>query len=250
MDRNNSGDEKMRLQKYLALCGVASRRKSEELIKAGKVKINGAVVTEMGIEVKDGDRVTFEGKPVRPEKKKRYIMLNKPAGAVTTTNDPEGRPTVLSYIDDITERIYPIGRLDYDTEGLLLLTNDGELANRLTHPRYNIEKVYIATIKGSVSQADVQKINDGIELPDGYKAKPAKARVLYSGDKRTIVEVIVHEGHNRIVRQMFEALEKNIASLKRERIGNISMGGLTTGRWRHLSPGEIKYLRQITGLER
>ncbi len=242
--------EKMRLQKYLALSGVASRRKSEEFIKAGKVKVNGQVVTEMGALVSDGDRVFFEGKPVRPEIRRRYIMLNKPTGVVTTTSDPEGRPTVLSYVEEITERIYPVGRLDYDTEGLLLLTNDGELANRLTHPRYSVEKLYIATIKGTVSQKDIEALNKGIELPDGHKTRPAKARLIFSGDNKAVVEIIVHEGHNRLVRQMFEVLEKTIASLKREKIGNLGIGGLTTGRWRHLSPNEINYLRRIAGLEK
>jgi 23S rRNA pseudouridine2605 synthase len=247
---DNFGKEQMRLQKYLALCGVASRRKSEEYIKAGKVKVNGQVVTEMGVLVSDSDRVFFQGKPVRPEVRKRYIMLNKPAGVVTTTSDPEGRPTVLSYIEEITERIYPVGRLDYETEGLLLLTNDGELANRLTHPRYSVEKLYIVTVKGSVSQKDIEALKKGMELPDGHKAQPAKARLIYSGDNKGVVEVIVQEGHNRLVRQMFEALGKPVASLKREKIGNMGIGGLTTGRWRHLSPNEIKYLMRIAGLEK
>ncbi|MGI5900374.1 MAG: pseudouridine synthase [Christensenellales bacterium] len=249
-ETDERNDEKIRLQKYLALCGVASRRKSEEYIKAGKVKVNGRVVTEMGALVSDGDKVFFEGKPVRPEIRKRYIMLNKPAGVVTTTSDPEGRPTVLSYVEEITERIYPVGRLDYDTEGLLILTNDGELANRLTHPRYNVEKLYMATVKGSFSQKDIEELNKGVDLPDGHKTRPAKARLIFSGDNRAVVEVTVMEGHNRLVRQMFEALEKPLSSLKREKIGNLGMGGLTTGRWRHLSVNEIKYLRRIAGLEK
>lgn len=245
---NNSKNESIRLQKYLALCGVASRRKCEDYIRQGKVAVNGVTVTEMGVQVSSVDRIVFDGNPVKPQSTKRYIMLNKPAGVVTTSSDPQGRVTAVSLVGDISQRIYPVGRLDYDTEGLLLLTNDGQLANRLTHPSYKVDKQYVAVVKGTVSHSDIARIQAGIPLADGHKSLPASARILDSANGRTTVELVVREGHNRLIRQMFEALDKKITFLKREKIGNISIGGLAVGRWRHLSPGEIKYLKQITGL--
>ncbi|MBE5761997.1 MAG: rRNA pseudouridine synthase [Clostridiales bacterium] len=239
----------MRLQKYMAMSGVASRRKSEELIKEGRVSVNGNIIREMGVEVSDNDIVCFDGKPIRQEMRKRYIMLNKPVGYMTTMSDPQGRDTVAKLVSEISERVYPVGRLDYETEGMLLMTNDGELANRLTHPRYEIEKTYYARIGGTLSEDDVRQMTSGMTLPDGHKAAPAKVKVLERAGSTTLVEVTVHEGHNRIIRQMFEKLDKNLLGLRRERIGQLSLGGLPMGRWKHLSPGEVKYLLHITGLD-
>jgi len=237
----------MRLQKYLAQAGVGSRRKCEEYIKAGRVSVDGRVVREMGVDVADDARVSFDGEAVRLQKRMRYIMLNKPMGVVTTLSDPQGRETVVDLIQDISERIYPVGRLDYDTEGLLLLTNDGELANRLTHPRYNIEKQYRAKISGTLSEGDVDKLKAGVRLDDGHKCAPCKVHLSEKDANTSVYTVVIHEGHNRLVRRMFEAVGKRVFALKREKIGNLSLGGLPVGRWRHLSDSEVAYLKRITG---
>ncbi len=238
----------MRLQKYLALAGVASRRRAEELIAQGRVSVNGTVVRQMGQQVDSGDTVCFDGKPVAVQMRKRYIMLNKPFGVMTTMDDPQGRPTVAQLTQEITERIVPVGRLDFETEGLLLLTNDGELVNRLTHPRYHVEKTYYARIGGQISDKELDRLARGVDLPDGYHSAPAKLRAVTREHTETIVEVVVSEGHNRLVRQLFEAAGKHLIGLRRERIGTLSLGGLQSGRWRHLTPGEVQYLKQLTGM--
>ncbi len=180
--------------------------------------------------------------------RKRYIMLNKPFGVMTTMDDPQGRPTVAQLTQEITERIVPVGRLDFETEGLLLLTNDGELVNRLTHPRYHVEKTYYARIGGQISDKELDRLARGVDLPDGYHSAPAKLRAVTREHTETIVEVVVSEGHNRLVRQLFEAAGKHLIGLRRERIGTLSLGGLQSGRWRHLTLGEVQYLKQLTGM--
>ena len=238
----------MRLQKYLAMAGIASRRSCEDLIKAGRVSVNGRKITAMGIEVADDDTVCFDGKPVRPATRMRYIMLNKPEGVVTTMDDPQGRQTVAELVRELSDRVHPIGRLDIGTEGLLLLTNDGELANRLTHPRYKIDKQYLATVYGSVPEDALQKMRSGILLDDGHNAQPALVRVVESKNAVTSIEITVREGHNRLVRRMFTAVGLTVRRLKRIKIGNLSLGTLATGRWRHLSVHEVAYLMRATGL--
>ena len=238
----------MRLQKYMAECGVASRRRCEEYIAAGRVAVNGAVVTEMGVQVEEGDAVTFDGAPIQPERKKQYILLNKPQGVVTTLSDPQGRKTVRDLIPDIHERIFPVGRLDYETEGLLLLTNDGELMQNLTHPSHEVEKLYVVRVRGQLTEQALGRLECGVTLDDGHRTAPARVTLLpddpaHMGQKN--LTIAVHEGHNRLVRRMFEAVGTQVVYLRRERIGSLSLGHLKPGAWRHLSEKEIAYLRAL-----
>lgn len=242
----------MRLQKYMADCGVASRRKCEEYISAGRVTVNGSVVTEMGVQVEETDDVWFDGKPIAPEKRRQYIMLNKPQGVVTTLSDPQGRKTVRDLITDIPERIYPVGRLDYDTEGLLLLTNDGELMQNITHPSKEVEKLYVVRVRGQLTEQALGRLESGLTLDDGHRTAPAKVTLLpddpaHMGQKN--LTIAVHEGHNRLVRRMFQAVGTQVVYLRRERIGTLNLGHLKVGTWRHLSEKEVEYLRQLGGHE-
>ena len=242
----------MRLQKYMADCGVASRRKCEEYIAAGRVTVNGSVVTEMGVQVEETDDVWFDGKPIAPEKRQQYIMLNKPQGVVTTLSDPQGRKTVRDLIKDIPERIYPVGRLDYDTEGLLLLTNDGELMQNITHPSKEVEKLYVVRVRGVLTEQALGRLESGVTLDDGHRTSPAKVTLLpddpaHMGQKN--LTIAVHEGHNRLVRRMFQAVGTQVVYLRRERIGTLNLGHLKVGTWRHLSEKEVEYLRQLGGHE-
>ncbi len=234
----------MRLQKYLAECGVASRRHAEEMIRDGRVAVNGVTVTEMGTQTEEGDRVTVDGKPVRPEAVRRYIMYHKPAGEVTTASDPEGRKTVLSHFDRLKVRLYPVGRLDYDSEGLLLLTNDGELTNRLLHPRNEVDKTYVARVGGTVTQEQVKTLRSGVVL-DERKTSPARVRVTRQDADWTYVTVTIHEGRNRQVRRMFEAVGLQVLALKRVGFGPLTLGDLKRGEWRDLTVEEIAELRKL-----
>lgn len=242
----------MRLQKYMAECGVASRRKCEEYIAAGRVEVNGITVTEMGVQVEESDEVRFDGKLIEPEKRHQYIMLNKPQGIVTTLSDPQGRKTVRDLITDIPERIYPVGRLDYDTEGLLLMTNDGELMQNITHPSKEVEKLYVVRVRGQLTEQALGRLESGVTLDDGHRTSPAKVTLLpddpaHMGQKN--LTIAVHEGHNRLVRRMFQAVGTQVVYLRRERIGSLSLGHLKVGTWRHLSEKEVEYLRQLGGNE-
>ena len=234
----------MRLQKYLAECGVASRRHAEEMIRDGRVAVNGVTVTEMGTQTEEGDRVTVDGKPVRPEAVRRYIMYHKPAGEVTTASDPEGRKTVLSHFDRLKVRLYPVGRLDYDSEGLLLLTNDGELTNRLLHPRNEVDKTYVARVGGTVTQEQVKTLRSGVVL-DERKTSPARVRITRQDADWTYVTVTIHEGRNRQVRRMFEAVGLQVLALKRVGFGPLTLGDLKRGEWRDLTVEEIAELRKL-----
>jgi len=236
-------ETKFRLQKYLAHCGVASRRKAEELIKDGKVKVNGKTVTEMGIIVDRHDRVEIDGKRVSLEKDKVYIMMHKPRGYVTTVSDPEGRKTVVSLLKGVDERVYPVGRLDYDSSGLLLLTNDGDLANKMMHPRYETVKVYIATVEGYPSENALDKLTGGIVI-DGYKTAPALVKVLERYKDKTKLEITIHEGRNRQVRKMCEAIGHPVIRLKRIAYANLLLGDLRSGEWRYLTENERKQLTE------
>lgn len=241
MQRQGLKTDTIRLQKFLAQCGVASRRKAEELIRDGKVRVNGHVVTEMGTKVSEEDRVEVNGKVVRPEKKKVYILLHKPRGYVTTVSDPEGRKTVLDLVKDVRERVYPIGRLDYDSSGLLLLTNDGEFANYMMHPKNEILKVYIATVKGNPSEEALDKLRNGIRIDD-YVTAPAFVRVLSVYEKKTKLEITIHEGHNRQIRKMCEKIGHPVVRLKRIAYGSLELGDLKPGEWRFLTEKEVKQL--------
>ncbi|HHV99020.1 MAG TPA: rRNA pseudouridine synthase [Clostridiaceae bacterium] len=231
--------EQMRLQKYIALAGIASRRKAEELIRSGLVTVNGKVVTEMGTKVNDNDIVEVCGKKAKLEGNKVYIMLNKPKGYVSTAKDQFSRKTVLDLVKGVKERVYPVGRLDYDTSGLLLLTNDGDFSYKMTHPSHKVDKVYIATVSGEVGSDVVEKFRKGIEI-DGYITSPSQMRILSKNKEKSTVEITIHEGRNRQVRKMCEAVGHPVLDLKRISIGNLTLGNLKEGQWRYLTEFEVK----------
>lgn len=235
-------DEKLRLQKYLAMANVASRRASEEIILDGRVKVNGVLVTELGTKVTLNDKVEVDGEEVFIAKKKYYIMLNKPSGYVTTASDEMGRKTVLDLISDINDRLYPIGRLDKDTEGLLLLTNDGDFAYEVAHPKHNVEKVYHAFVSGVPGKIALSKLENGVII-DGIKTKKAVVDVIEIGKNSSVVEIKIHEGRNRQVRKMLEAVGHKVIALQRVAVGRITLGNLPLGKWRHLTEAEIKILK-------
>lgn len=231
-----------RLQKFMAECGVCSRRKAEEYIKEGKVSINGKIVTEMGAKVGEGDIVKFLGKVIKKEEKKVYIIMNKPEGCVTAVTDDRGRKTVVDLVEGITERIYPVGRLDYNTSGLLILTNDGEVANKLTHPKNKINKVYEARVQRVPEPAEIFFFESGIFL-DGRKTAPAKLDII--SEDPPVVRVVIHEGRNRQVRRMLEEIDNRAISLKRVKVGELSLGSLKKGKYREMTEDEIKYLKSL-----
>ncbi len=236
-----------RLQKYLAEAGIASRRACEELIRAGRVRVNGRVVCELGIAVDPSrDRVELDGREVRPEPKV-YVLLYKPRGYVTTARDPQGRRKVTDLVADAGRRVFPVGRLDYDSEGLLLLTNDGELAYRLTHPRFHVPKTYHVALDGLPGPAVLRGIARGVELDDGRTA-PAEARLLRGDGGEALVEMTIHEGRKRQVRRMWAALGFEVKQLKRVRMAGLELGGLEPGRYRHLRPTEVRDLRKLVRL--
>ena len=218
-----------RLQKFLAEAGIASRRKSEELIAAGRVQVNGQVVRELGVKIDPAkDKVLFDNKPVKAqETKKVYIMLHKPEGYVTTAKEQFGRPAVVDLVQGVKERIFPVGRLDYDTSGLLLLTNDGDLTYKLTHPKHDVDKTYIAKLYGVPDEGALQKFRRGVVI-DGRKTRPAKIQILEKEkDMRfCTAEIIIHEGKNRQVRKMCEAIKHPVAQLKRVATGELTLGDL------------------------
>lgn len=237
-----------RLQKYLAEAGVASRRKAEELIAQGKVKVNGKVVTEMGMKIDPAkDEVTYLDKKVTSKDTKMvYIMLYKPEGYVTTAKEQFGRPAVMDLVKGVKERIFPVGRLDYDTSGLLLLTNDGDLTYKLTHPKHDVDKTYIAKLYGIPDEGALQKFRRGVVI-DGKRTKPAKIQIIDKDkDGRfCTAEIIIHEGRNRQVRKMCEAIKHPVAQLKRVATGELKLGDLQKGKYRHLTEKEIKYLKKL-----
>lgn len=237
-----------RLQKFLAEAGVASRRKAEELIAQGKVKVNGKVVTEMGMKIDPAkDEVTYLDKKVTTKNTKMvYLMLYKPEGYVTTAKEQFGRPAVMDLVKGVKERIFPVGRLDYDTSGLLLLTNDGDLTYKLTHPKHDVDKTYIAKLYGVPDEGALQKFRRGVVI-DGKRTKPAKIQILNKDkDGRfCTAEIIIHEGRNRQVRKMCEAIKHPVAQLKRVATGELKLGDLQKGKYRHLTEKEVKYLKKL-----
>ncbi|GFE58876.1 pseudouridine synthase [Geobacter sp. AOG1] len=231
-----------RLQKLLSQAGIASRREAETLIVAGRVTVNGQVVTELGTKADPlTDQITVDGKPVRPVDAKIYLLLYKPVGYLTTLKDPEGRPIVTDLLKDVTSRVYPVGRLDYNTEGLLLLTNDGEWANRLAHPRHEVEKEYLVRVRGKATPDQIKRLAAGVELEDGRTA-PAKVFLASESDNNSWLSVTIHEGRNRQVRRMCEAVSLAVVRLKRIRYGFLELGDLQPGEHRHLSPAEVERL--------
>lgn len=233
-----------RLQKVIAQAGIASRRKAEELIQQGKVKVNGEVVTELGVKVSEKDEVLVNNKPIVKEIKE-YYLLNKPRGVVTTTSDDKNRKTVVDLIDT-NARIYPVGRLDYDTTGAILLTNDGDFANIITHPKSEIDKVYVAKLNGIIKGEQINKLKDGVEL-DGVIVKPSRVKLkkVNTDTNSCTVEIIIHEGKNHQVKRMFESVGLLVDKLKRERIGIFNLLGLQSGEYRKLTPKEVSIVYSL-----
>ena len=235
----------MRLQKYLASCGVASRRHAEQMIAEGLIQVNGQTITEMGFQVTEEDEVRVRGEIVKPEEQKHYVLYHKPMGEVTTVRDDKGRETVMDHFRDYPVRLYPIGRLDYDSEGLLLLTNDGDLAAKLTHPRHEVDKTYLARVTGKVSAEAVHRLRAGVMLEDGFRTSPAKVQVIREEAFASAVLITIHEGHNRQVRRMMEAVGHRVLLLRRVRFGPIDIKGVAKGTWRELTEEEIKALKAL-----
>jgi 23S rRNA pseudouridine2605 synthase len=236
--------EKMRLQKYLAHAGVASRRAAEDLIVRGKVRVNGKVVRELGTVVGTDDRIDVSGKPIELQTQPTYLLMNKPVNVVTTMRDPQGRRTVAELIPKALPRVVPVGRLDYDTSGVLLLTNDGELANRLTHPRFGVEKTYRAVINGRLNSDEVHRLQSGVLLEE-FRAAGARLRVIATRRDTSVVDITIHEGKNRQVRRMFEAVGHPVLELSRLRFGPLKLGDLPPGHARQLTEREVAQLHRL-----
>ncbi|MGN0450981.1 MAG: pseudouridine synthase [Acutalibacteraceae bacterium] len=241
-------DNKIRLQKHLSECGIASRRKAEELIAAGKVKVNGHIA-EIGARVDPKrDKVTVRGKTVVPVNEKVYIMLHKPRGFVTTMSDELGRKTVLDLVADAGNRLFPVGRLDRDSEGLLIMTNDGDFANKLTHPSSHVNKTYRVTVKGAAEEEQLLQMKEGIVL-DGRKTLPCDCFIAERKPDRTVIIFILNEGRNRQIRRMCEAVGLEVLRLKRTEIAGVKLGMLPQGKWRPLNEREMRHLTNITQKE-
>jgi pseudouridine synthase len=236
-------DAGLALNAYLAACGVASRRKSADLVRSGKVSVNGLSIVKPGYRVRPAmDRIEWDGMPVRPKRIHRYVLFNKPAGCLTTVSDERGRKTVMDLID-CRERLFPVGRLDLDTEGLLLLTDDGQLANRLLHPRYGAEKVYEVLVRGVVSGQAIKSLKRGVSIGEGMRGA-GDARIIGVRAGQTLLEIRIHEGKKRQIKRMMEAVGHPVLHLKRIRFAGLTLGNLKTGRWRDLRPEEIKRLQK------
>lgn len=235
----------MRLQKYLALGGVASRRTAEKMIAEGRVTVNRRTVTDMGVQVDESaDVVEADGKPVHIQADKHYIAYNKPVGEITTVSDPEGRATVMDKFRDFPVRLYPVGRLDYDSEGLLLLTNDGDMMNHVLHPSREVSKVYLAKISNQVSDDEIRQLRRGVII-DGKLTSPASVRLIRRETFDTVLLISIHEGRNRQIRKMVDAVGHQVVSLKRVEFGPVSLGDLPVGKWRRLTDSEIRKLKEI-----
>ena len=231
-----------RLQKVLAKAGVASRRRAEELIRQGKVRVDGKVVTEMGTKVDpETQNIECDGVALVSQEEKVYILLNKPTGYLSTVDDPQGRPIVTDLLKNIAERVYPVGRLDLNTEGALLLTNDGELSQKILHPSHEVNKTYVAKVKGVPGRKKLDALSKGIEL-EGRKTWPASIKVLKTEAQSTVIQIIIHEGRKRQVRKMFEAIGHPVLALKRTAYGQLELGGLGPGKYRFLTPRDIKFI--------
>ena len=234
----------MRINKFLATAGVSSRRKAEEFITSGKVKVNGKVVTNLATDIKDTDIVSVDNHVVRVASKSVYYKLNKPKGYVTTVTDDKERKTVMDLMRGVHTRVYPVGRLDYETEGLLLLTNDGEITNILTKPNSEVKKTYLAHIEGTITKDEIKKLSSGIDI-GGYVTKPCSVELVEELNNQTRLKVTISEGKNRQIRKMFEAVGKTVVFLRRTEIGEIRLGGLSRGEYTALNPKEIRYLNSL-----
>lgn len=235
-----------RLQKVLAQAGIASRRKCEEIILSGRVAVNDKPVTELGVKVDpEQDQITVDGRPIHFQSHV-YVLFHKPKGVITSVSDPQGRRVVNDYLKGIKARIYPVGRLDYDTEGLLLLTNDGELAHMLAHPKYEVEKTYYAEVKGVPHGTELDKLRQGIELDDGMTAPAEVEYVDVDPDgKYATISITIKEGRNRQIRRMFDAIKHPVQKLRRVQYGNLTLAGVPRGKYRMLKPQEVNELRQM-----
>ena len=246
----------MRINRYIAASGIASRRKADEMIAAGRVRVNGAVMTSPGCDIQPGDVVMVDGKPLPAAEKICWYALNKPAGCVTTASDDKGRPTVMQFLADIETRVYPVGRLDYDTSGLLLLTNDGDLASRIADPKQKIKKTYMARIGGKLTQQQLAELRGGIEIElpvknaesgavRKYRTKPAEVNVISENASQSLVEITISEGKNRQIRRMFAAAGHRVLQLERTAIGNIKLGRTRPGTCRRLTEAETETLKNL-----
>lgn len=235
----------MRINKYIATCGICSRRAAEELITSGKVKVNGKILTNLATEInEENDTVIVDGTKITPVKRKFYIMLYKPKGCICTLKDEKGRKTIMDYLQDFEkEKVFPVGRLDYDTEGLLLVTNDGDLANKLTQPSNEIPKTYVVKVEGKIEPTELATLRNGIIL-DGYQLKRSRIKVIESVDNITRMEVTIFEGKNREIHRMFESIGKEVIFLKRTMVGDLKLGGLSRGAYRYLTDKEIAALQK------
>jgi len=238
-------EQPIRLQKYIADAGICSRRAAEKMIEDGRVTVNGQIA-HLGQKVTAAEKVCIDGEIVRSQRKNNvYLMMYKPRGYVTTSSDEMGRKCVIDILSSVTERVYPIGRLDKDSEGLLLLTNDGDLANKLMHPRHHVGKTYRTVVTGKVGREQLVTLSNGVTLDDGYKTGRAEVEILKDKDDRTVLSITVFEGKNRQIRRMCEAVGLEVIRLKREKIGSLSIGTLRAGQYRKLSDKEIEYLKSL-----
>lgn len=233
-------NQKERLQKIIAQAGICSRRKAEEYIAAGRVTVDGQIITELGFKADPAQAViSVDGQPVRQEDKKIYLLLNKPPGYVTTMSDPQGRPIVTDLLPpDLRQRLFPVGRLDLDSEGALLMTNDGDLANRILHPKFEVKKTYEATVRELPAEQNLRRLETGI-MVDGQKTWPAQVRVLRQTKTAAVIEIIIHEGKKRQVRKMFQTIGHPVLRLRRTAYGGLRLGGLAQGRCRFLTEKDI-----------
>lgn len=234
----------VRLNKYIADAGICSRRKADELIGNGNVKVNGATMKELGYQVEDGDVVMVNGKKIESAGKKVYVVVNKPLGYITSMDDDKDRATVAELVSDIPERLFPVGRLDYNTSGLLIMTNDGQLTYTLTHPKHEVYKTYIAKVAGVLSDTRLAKLRKGVDI-GGFITSPAKVKVIKQMPRHAIVEISIREGKNRQVRKMFAAVGNKVQELQRVAIGEIKLGRLMEGHYRKLNREEIEYLKKL-----
>ena len=237
----------MRINKYIASCGIASRRKAEEIILAKRVKVNGKTVEELSFNIdEDNDIVEIDGQRIGLNEESVYIVLNKPEGYITTVKDQFDRPSVLDLVSDIKERVYPIGRLDYETSGLLILTNDGDLTYKLTHPKHEVDKTYMAIVKGIPTKEELKNFEEGLYIED-YKTAPAKIKIVKKDEEKNyaICQIKIHEGRNRQVRKMCRAINHPVMRLRRVAMGKITLKDTEVGKYRHLSKEEVEYLKTI-----
>ena len=233
----------MRINKYIACAGVASRRKADELIANGNVRVNGLVLREPGYDVVEGDIVEVNGRRIETSEKKVYILLNKPTGYVTTVSDDRERDTVMDLVADVDARIFPVGRLDYNTSGMLIMTNDGDFAYKLTHPKHEMPKTYRALVSGVLSDEKCGRLERGVDI-GGLRTSPAKVKIVRGLSNATLVDITIHEGKNRQVRKMFRAVGNPVKQLQRIAIGDIRLGRLAEGHYRKLTREEIEYLKR------